>query len=82
MPTLLNRLRRVFSPTGTVPSRGQRDRWKDYEYRPPERDDEHAGHETVWTAAPGIWHCKDCHEWYRTWRVSPRPHPTQRRKRR
>lgn len=31
----------------------------------------HGDHDVVWTSAPGIWNCRDCVEWYRTWEDEP-----------
>lgn len=31
----------------------------------------HQGHDLVWTKATGVWHCRDCHVWYRTWEDHP-----------
>lgn len=52
------------------------ERWRDHEVaRPDERCD---GHSRAWTMAPGIWYCRDCHEWFRTWEKYPtRPYRQQ-----
>lgn len=45
------------------------ERWMEYDVAWP--SEECAGHEKVWTGAPGVWHCRDCVEWYRVWEDAP-----------
>jgi len=55
---------------GVTLTKSQIQRYKeDYEVREPIKG--HKGHDTVWTRAPGVWHCRDCIEWYRTWEDHP-----------
>lgn len=51
----------------TTYTKSQESRWRELKIKDPYKDAEHSGHDTVWTAAPGIWHCRDCCMWYRTW---------------
>lgn len=44
-------------------------RWKEYNVHFPE--DHNQEHEASWTGAPGVWYCRDCHEWFRTWEETP-----------
>lgn len=53
------------------------ERWREYEVVTPRESTGHAGHECFWTAAPGIWTCRDCGEWYRTWTDEPERPPQQ-----
>lgn len=41
-------------------------RYLDYEIQHPHEHD--SSHDRVWTAADGVWHCRDCNEWYRVWK--------------
>lgn len=63
-------------PDRHIPKR-QVERYREYEYLPLERAEEHRDHKTFWTRAPGVWFCRTCSEWYRTWEGSPRRHPDQ-----
>lgn len=45
------------------------ERWREHEVaRPDERCEDHS---KAWTMAPGIWYCRTCHEWFRTWEKWP-----------
>lgn len=46
-------------------TRSQIDRWKSFRIGNPETHTDR--HDVCWTGGPGIWHCKDCNEWFRTW---------------
>lgn len=48
------------------------ERWSEYEVLDPRDAYLHSDHDTVWTSAPGVWCCKTCHEWYRTWEDTPK----------
>lgn len=50
-----------------IPSKEER--WKEHEVHFPEDHD--TDHDACWTAAPGVWYCRTCHEWFRTWRFNP-----------
>jgi len=60
-------------------SRDKVERWREYEVRDP------AGHAHIhegtptchWTCAPGIWTCRECGEWFRTWEDEPEVDPRQ-----
>jgi hypothetical protein len=58
-------------PTGAAQSQTHAERYREYTALDPHTDAEHTDHDTCWTAAPGVWHCRDCHEWFRTWKMIP-----------
>lgn len=66
-----------MSALNREPTSHQRKKWQEYEYRNPYLDTEHIDHTTFWTAAPGVWYCRDCNEWFRTWSEEPEEHPQQ-----
>lgn len=77
--TLLRKIRNSLTPKGQ--KRSQDDSYRalnpeqisEYKNKYDVKTDisGHRNHDTVWTAAPGVWHCRDCHEWYRTWEDHP-----------
>lgn len=44
-------------------------RWEKYEIHFPE--DHPSDHDASWTGADGVWYCRTCNEWYRTWEENP-----------